>query len=187
MNLSKFKYTTILAGFILFPSVLLAKTNTVSDYFNARALSSNNIHLALGIPLFIPPSSLKNSFAQYLMVQMDYRKELKTTYPLPIIFRTEWTVGQNRLLQSATFFSGLRFPKTHRKTPFYFGLALGAGWNRKKGGIQFYWQFLSSFRVLQITRSASALLHFNASYPLGSVHWWRTPTVHLLAGMDMNW
>ena len=82
------------------------------------ALSSNNIHLALGIPLFIPPSSLKNSFAQYLMVQMDYRKELKTTYPLPIIFRTEWTVGQNRLLQSATFFLAFGFQRHIEKLLF---------------------------------------------------------------------
>ena len=164
------------------------KLSTVSDYFNKRRLSQHNIQMNFGISILKPPHSLKNSFAKDRIVQLEYRRENRQKYIPPILLKLETRHHKNRPLQSLSLFSGIQFPKTHRKTPIYFGLSLGSRFNfYKKPKFSFLLQISSSFRLYQWTHSASSLLHIHAYYDFSQAHWWRVPSsIALSAGLNLN-
>ena len=164
------------------------KLSTVSDYLNKRRLSQNNIQMNFGISILKPPHSLKNSFAKDRIVQLEYRRESREKYIPPVLLKLETRHYKKLPLQSFSLFSGIQFPKTHRKTPIYFGLSLGSRFNfYKKNKLSFLLQISSSFRLYQWTRSASSLLHINAYYDFSRPHWWRTPaSIALSAGLNLN-
>ena len=164
------------------------KLSTVSEYFNKRRLSQNNLQMNFGISILNPPHSLKNSFGKDRIVQLEYRKESRRKYTPPILLKLETRHHKNRPLQSLSLFSGIQFPKTHRKTPIYFGLSLGSRFNfHKRTKLSFLLQISSSFRLYQWTHSISSLLHINAYYDFSRPHWWRVPSsIALSTGFNVN-
>lgn len=183
--MNKYYFTVLL----LWPwGVFSEKLSTAQDYFNPKMLSPNNIQMNFGVSALHPPHSFKNSFARRKIVQLEYRRENRSKFTLPFLFKLETQNESQRSLEALAFHSGVQFPKTHRKTPIYFGLSLGARWNfHKRQKISFIFQISSSVLLYQFTKSTSSLLHLDANYKLGEANWWRTPeSIIILAGLNMN-
>ncbi len=160
-----------------------------NPYFSNKILSENNINFSLGIPLLTPPHSFQNSLAKNLILQGDYRKELKKKWRVPLIIRTRLEMDRQSHLKSMAVYPGIRFPNTNSKTPIYFGVLLGAGFTKKnyKTKWPFYLQAFTAYRVYQFNRHVSTLIELNAQYSLRSYKWWRQPeSLSLLTTLDIN-
>jgi len=155
-----------------------------NPYFNNKTLSDKNISFALGIPLLIPPHSVRNSLAKNIIIQGDYRKE---QWSIPVIVRTRLEIDSKSNLQSIAIYPGIRFPSTNRKTPIYFGILLGAGFSNKNQKWPLHLQIFSAYRIYQFNKTVSTLIEINAQYALGSYKWWRQPdSISLLTALDIN-
>ena len=175
--------------FLFAPAVVWGESLTpVSQYFNKRVLSDQNINFSFGVSVKNPPHSIKNSFAQNVLFNIDYRKEKIKSYNIPVFTRLQWITNTSKTFQSFGIAPGIRFPQTHRKTPLYFSLSLSTEITPQAGQkFKFYLQISSLFRMIQIHRRASALMELTARYPLGSGRWWRSPSgIILMTGIDIN-
>ena len=176
MNLNKLLFFL----FIIFYLSLSQALPRPEDYFNARKLSAHNLYLGFGISLLNPPHSLKNSFAKDLAFQMSYRKEPPR---FPPFFLSAEGGFRSQKFRSLVLSSGLRIPRTHRKTPVYFSLSLALSLPQPA----FYLQPSVIFRAAQIGRKTGLLMKIQARYKLGRGAWWRVPSsIRWLAGLDMN-
>ena len=150
-------------------------------------LSNQSLNFALGIPIFRPFHSFRNTFVKEVIVQMDYRREYKDLYSSSIL-RGQMEIDLQARMKSINVFSGLRFPYLHRQTPFYFGFLFGVGFS-KNSTIQWpiYVQLISAYRVIQLNQTTSALIEVGVQYMLRQDHWWRRPSsISLFTVIDFN-
>ena len=158
-----------------------------SDYFNKRKLSPHNVNLSAGFSVLIEPRSFKNSLGEKWLLQADYRKE-NIPYLPPAFLRAQWIFKKNKKMESLSFFSGLRLPGTHRKTPLYFGLSLGGEFSpHSSKKMAFYLQTSFVLRLVQFHRKASVLMEVAARYRMNEAKWWVSPSsINVLTGIDFN-
>ena len=150
-------------------------------------LSNQSGSFALGVPLYRPIHSFKNTFAKELFVQMDYRKEYKEWYASSIL-RGQIELDIKSKMKSMNIYSGLRLPHLHRQTPFYFGILFGVGFS-KSGNAQWpvYLNIFSAYRLIQLSKKTSALVEIDVQYMLRENYWWRRPSaISLFTTIDFN-
>ena len=187
MTLKERKLNLITNIFIFFFFMFSSVHSKANEYFDKKSLSHQNLTFALGTPIFKPIQSFTNTFAKEVIVQMDYRRDYKELY-FSSVLRGRMEVDPQARMKVASAFSGLRFPISHRKTPFYFGLLFGVGFS-KNSKIQWpvYLKILSAYRVIQWNREASTLIEIGVQYMLRQENWWQRPaSISLLAVFDFN-
>lgn len=171
--------------FFIFSPLYAFSLSTLADYTNARLLSPHNITANFGLVLIKPSHSFKGLLKQERIVQFDYRFESKEKYIPPILMRFESQGPPQNLTQQMGFSIGSQFPQTHRKTPIYFGTALGI-FHKKNNKFSVVLQIYTSIRVYQFTKSISSLVHINAAYDFDRQNLLRSPFISLTTGLNLN-